>query len=88
MAKSKKFELIGRSIKDFDEIIKKDPTNPERGRVKGKRARLIPAQKKIDELFLVSVFLASLPLVKEFRDLFSKEINLSRAGTLHAYTEV
>ncbi|MDD4573062.1 MAG: hypothetical protein PHR69_02480 [Sphaerochaeta sp.] len=88
MAKSKKFELIGRSIKDFDEIIKKDPTNPERGKVKGKRARLIPAQKKIDELFLASVFLASLPLVKEFRDLFSKEINLSRAGTLHAYTEV
>lgn len=81
----KYMELIGLSIKEFDEMLQLENKKRE---IMVQPARLIPARKKLDELGLASVFLSSLTLVKEFKDLFCKEINLSRVGYLRAYTEV
>ena len=80
-----KFKLIGSSFSEFEEMVK---SKQETREIEVRKARLIPASKKIDELFLASVFLSSLTLIKEFRTLFSKEIGLSRVGTIRAYTEV
>lgn len=80
-----KFKIIGCPLSEFDEMLKSVGDVRE---VEVREARLIPAMKKIDELFLASVFLSSLTLVKEFRTIFSKEIGLSRAGSIRAYTEV
>jgi hypothetical protein len=80
-----KFKIVGCPISEFDEMLKSASDVRE---VEVREARLIPAMKKIDELFLASVFLSSLTLIKEFRAIFSKEIGLSRAGSIRAYTEV
>ncbi|HZJ88643.1 MAG TPA: hypothetical protein VFC80_05785 [Sphaerochaeta sp.] len=80
------FEL---SIDEFESMRRPSQKQTQEKRlVIAQPARLIPAYPKLDELSLASVFLATLPLVKEFRDIFSKEVKLGRSGTLHAYTEV
>ncbi|MCF7942206.1 MAG: hypothetical protein K9M84_11370 [Spirochaetia bacterium] len=86
-----KNHLIGKQFSDFQKCISdtklENPIIP----VNGQRARLIPTNKasaQRNEMNLTSVFLSTLVLVKEFKDMFSREIGLSRAGTLHAYTEV
>lgn len=81
---AKKFELIGTPIARFEEMLF-DKENKE---IFGRRANLIPTEKKLNEASLASVFLATLTLVKEFREIFTKEFGLSRTGTLHAFTEV
>lgn len=88
MAK-KRVQLIGMRIDEFERLLDKEQKgNKEKRFVIGQKARLIPAFKKLDELSLASVFMATLPLVKEFRELVLKEIKVSRAGELKAYTEV
>ena len=81
----KHFELIGMSIKDFDDMLK---VNNEDREILFREAHLIPTYKKLDELSLASVFLSSLTMVEEFKNLYCKEIGLSRVGYLKAYTEV
>lgn len=85
---AKKFELIGMPIAKFEEAIQRKDDGEGKGNIFARRANLIPVEKKLNEASLASVFLKSLTLIKEFRDLVSKEIGLSRAGTLYAYTEV
>ncbi len=80
------FEL---SIDEFESMRRPSQKQTQEKRlVIAQPARLIPAYSKLDEKSLASVFLATLPLVKEFRDIFSREVKLGRSGTLHAYTEV
>ena len=80
-----KFRITGCPISVFDEMLESAKEKPE---IVVREARLIPASKKIDEMFLSSVFLSSLTLIKEFRTIFSKEIGMSRVGSIRAYTEV
>ncbi len=85
----KRFELIGMPINDFDEILKSNQKLENKDSViRGTEARLIPPRNKLDELSLTSVFLSSLTMVEEFKNLFCKEIGISRVGSLKAYTEI
>ncbi|MFA7371701.1 MAG: hypothetical protein WCY78_07280, partial [Sphaerochaetaceae bacterium] len=88
MAKSK-FQLLGMSLDEFEGHLK--PNAEQKGEERfiiGRKARLIPSYRKLDELSLASVFLATLPLVKEFRELLFKEIGIARAGSIRVYTEI
>ncbi|MFA5514238.1 MAG: hypothetical protein WDA17_04890 [Sphaerochaetaceae bacterium] len=86
MAKKMK-RLLEMNIDEFEALLKPAEKNEHR-KLFGARARLIPGYKKLDEMSLASIFLASLPMVKEFRELISKEIGMNRSGYLKAYTEV
>ena len=80
-------KLIGLKKTEFDEYINsKDPKI--KSQINVRPARLIPVLKTGDEMALSSIFLASLRLVKEFRDTIFKEIRFSRNGKLFYYTEV
>ncbi len=84
MAKNS-FGIIGKSISEFNELVDNKNENRE---IMVRPARLIPAQKKLDELSLVSVFLASLTMINEFRDMVFKEIGISKIDYIKAYTKV
>ena len=86
MAKKMK-RLLEMNIDEFEALLKPSKDSENR-KIFGLKARLIPGYKKLDEMSLASVLLASLPMVKEFRELIAKEIGMSRAGYLKAYTEV
>jgi hypothetical protein len=88
MAKNK-IQLLGMKIEEFENYLNpKHEVNKVDRVIIGQKARLIPTFKRLDELSLASVFLATLPLVKEFRELVIREIGITRAGQLRAYTEV
>ena len=80
-------KLVGLSKKDFDEIVNQD-VNPKDKQIELRSARLIPALKTGDEMALTSIFLSTLRLVKEFRDILFRELKLSRNGRVYYYTEV
>ncbi len=80
MAKLK--SIIGLPIEDLYSMLN------EKELIQARRARLIPAQKPGDEIALASVFLSSLRLVKEFRTMISKNIELTTSGKLHVFTEI
>ena len=80
-------KLIGLSKSDFDNYIKPNDSKFE-PQIYVRPARLIPALKTGDEMALASIFLSSLRLVKEFRDLLFKEFKFSKNGKLYYYTEV
>jgi hypothetical protein len=88
MAKRGK-SLFDLTIDEFDSMIRGRGEKDEVERqYYGKRARLIPSYKKLDELSLASVFLAALPLIVEFRDIVFAEIKMNKSGYLKCYTEV
>lgn len=51
-------------------------------------ARLIPLLKTGDEMALTSIFLSTVRLVKEFRNLIFKQIKLPKSGKFYYLTEV
>lgn len=81
MITKKMNKLIGLSFEDFNEFKKE-------GSIIAQEARLIPALKTGDEGALTSIFLASLKLVKEYRDSIFKEVKLSKAARTYYLTEV
>jgi hypothetical protein len=88
MAKKEK-ALFEMTIEEFESCLRPDPMkSDEERRILASPARLIPGYKKLDEKSLASVFLASLPLVKEFRDSVFREMGMGRTGYLKVYTEV
>lgn len=74
-------KLVGYKKSEFDDFIRNN-------QVQVQPARLIPIYKTGDEMALTSIFLSSLKLVKEYRDLVFKELKLSRFGRHYYYTEV
>ena len=68
-------KLIGLSINDFDEIVNQ-VVNPKDKQIELRSARLIPALKTGDEMALTSIFLSTLRLVKEFRDVLFREFKI------------
>jgi len=75
-------KIIGMKKTDFDNLIS------EEKELFVRPARLIPTYKPGDEMALTSIFLTSLKLIKEFKDLFFSEIRLSKSGKIFPYTEV
>jgi hypothetical protein len=75
-------KIEGLSVSDFEALLNHGEE------INLRSARLIPFNKPGDEMALVSIFLSALRLVREFRLNISKEINLSRAGKIHVFTEV
>jgi len=78
-------KLIGLSKSEFDEVVKQKGNDSQ---ITLRPARLIPALKTGDEMALTSVFLSTIKLVKEFRDILFRELKLSRNGKAYYYTEV
>lgn len=80
MIQKKLTKLVGLKKEDFDLFIKTR-------QIKLQPARLIPTLKTGDEMALTSIFLATVRLVKEYRDGVFKSIKLNRAGKAYYYTE-
>lgn len=78
--------LIGVKYKDFCEAMTGDNKNPVE--LVAQPSRLIPIDRKNNEMSLTSVFLSSMMLVKEFRRLVSSLMKLSKGGSIYCYTEV
>ena len=80
-------KLVGLKKSDFDIIV--NTHNHEIDNLINVRpARLIPVFKAGEELSLTSIFLASLKMVKEFRDSIFKELKFPRGGKTYFYTEL
>ena len=78
-------KIIGANFDDFKNFCKKDDDKPY---LMLRKARLIPISKFGLETSLTSVFLSSIRLVKEFRENFLSEINMSYGGNVYVYTEI
>ncbi|MGE0561283.1 MAG: hypothetical protein AB7O47_05665 [Flavobacteriales bacterium] len=80
MIKKELKKIVGLKKEEFDYFI-------ETKQIKVQPARLIPVLKTGDEMALTSIFLSSINLIKEYRDIIFKEIKLSRNGKAFYYTE-
>ena len=78
-------KLVGLKKSEFDEIVRHKGNDSQ---ITLRPARLIPALKTGDEMALTSIFLSTIRLVKEFRDILFRELKLSRNGKVYYYTEV
>ena len=78
-------KIIGLKKSEFDLFVNQKGVESQ---INLRPARLIPAIKTGDEMALTSIFLSSLRLVKEFRDILFRELRLSRNGRVFFYTEV
>ena len=92
---AKHYKLIGTTFKEFQDRLGSSCTQANTSEIKdqiyGQRARLIPigeTTKNGCEKNLASIFLSTMTMVKEFREMVSKEIDLKKGGSLYAYTEV
>ena len=74
-------KIIGMKKVDFDQYI----TEKE---ILLRPARLIPTSKPGDEMTLTSIFLSSIRLIKEFKMLLMKPINIRISGKIYVYTEI
>ncbi|WP_296314883.1 hypothetical protein [Winogradskyella sp. UBA3174] len=72
-------KLVGLKKIDFDSFVKS-------GQIKLQHARLIPTLKTGDEMALTSIFMATVRLVKEYRDGIFKSIKLNRSGRAYYFT--
>lgn len=80
MAVNKLTKLIGLKFDEYLELV-------DLGKIKHSQARLIPALKTGDELALTSIFLSSLRLVREFRNMVFSDIKLPKGGKVYYFTE-
>lgn len=79
--------IIGIDLGEFFSLIRE--TDPQKREISVREARLIPVVKQSQsELALASIFLSTLKLVREFREMFLNEIQLSYSGEWYYYTEV
>ncbi|MBT4722156.1 hypothetical protein HOB30_00160 [Candidatus Falkowbacteria bacterium] len=76
----KKVKIIGMNIDDFQKMLE-----DRKNKITAQEARLIPTYKS--EQNIASVFLASLPLIKEFQQNFLKQAGLQK-GKLYVFTEI
>ena len=87
MAKKKLTKIEGLKKSEFDDILNDLEANPKEIIAQG--ARLIPVAKQGSEIALTSVFLSTLRLVKEFREMFFSKIGISqKTGKFYTFTEV
>ncbi len=80
MIKKKLNKLVGLKKERFDFFV-------ESKQIQVQSARLIPTLKTGDEMALTSIFLATIKLVKEYRNTIFKDLKLKRGGKAYYYTE-
>ena len=73
--------LIGIKKEDFDEFRKT-------GEIQFRYARLIPVLKTGDEMALTSVFLSSIKIITEFRNMILSDLKMMKGGQIFVYTEI
>ena len=78
--------LIDLPFKDFLQAF--DSSEEDPAQIIAQESRLIPVGKKDDEMAMTTVFLSSLKYIKEFRNLISEPIGMSKSGSIYCYTEV
>lgn len=74
-------KLVGLPFEEFENYVSS-------GQIKLKEARLIPLLKTGDEQALTSIFMASLKLIREFRNKIFKDVKLKRNGRIYFFNEV
>lgn len=78
-------KIIGMKRSEFESFFDKNKDSKSENSLKP--ARLIPVSK-VNEEVLTSVFLSSIRLIKEFRNLILDNIEMKKTGKLYAYREV
>ena len=78
--------LIDLPFTDFLQAFEGSEEEPVQ--IIAQESRLIPIGKKDDEMAMTTVFLSALKYIKEYRNLVSEPIGLSKAGVVYCYTEV
>lgn len=78
--------IIGLDFEAFKSAFIGDTENP--AEIIARESRLIPIGKKDDELAITNVFLSSLKLIKEFKNMIFNDIDLPRGSQIYCYTEV
>lgn len=78
--------LIDLPFADFLQAFEGSEEEPVQ--IIAQESRLIPIGKKDDEMAMTTVFLSALKYIKEYRNLVSEPIGLSKAGVVYCYTEV
>tara|TARA_B110000211_G_scaffold96515_1_gene112518 strand:+ start:552 stop:806 length:255 start_codon:yes stop_codon:yes gene_type:complete len=74
-------KLVGLPFEEFENYVSS-------GQIKLKEARLIPLLKTGDEQALTSIFMASLKLIREFRNKIFKDVKLKRNGRIYFFNEM
>lgn len=82
-------KLINLKKEEFDAMIyiRKDSKDSKEDKISLSEAALIPA-KVGDEMALTSIFLSSLRLIKEYRQLVLSDIKMPKNGKIYTYKEV
>ena len=78
--------LIDLPFTDFLQAFEGSEEEPVQ--IIAQESRLIPKGKKDDEMAMTTVFLSALKYTKEYRNMVSEPIGLSKAGSVYCYTEV
>ena len=82
----KDIKIVGMAFDEFEKALER--AEDRKFEIKeGRVARLIPYEKNVERA-MTSVFLSTLSLVKEFREIISEKMDLSKRGSLYCYTEV
>lgn len=80
--------IVGITKQEFDSLVDGESFElNSRKEINVRPARLIPTYKPGSEMALTSIFLSSLCLIKEFKDLFFSEIKFPKSGQIFVYTE-
>ena len=78
--------IIGLDFEDFKKACVNSADNP--AEIIAREARLIPVGKKDDELAITNVFLSSIKLIREFKNMIFNDIDLAKSSQIYCYTEV
>ena len=79
--------FIGLKFTEFERLTKEGGTSGT-GLISFRKARLVPSYKMGDELHLASITLASMSLIKEFREQIFALIGMKKQGAHHFFTEI
>lgn len=78
--------IIGLDFEDFKKAFVNSADNP--AEIIARETRLIPVGKKDDELAITNVFLSSIKLIREFKNMIFNDIDLAKSSQIYCYTEV
>ena len=73
--------IIGLDFEDFKKAFVNSADNP--AEIIAREARLIPVGKKDDELAITNVFLSSIKLIREFKNMIFNDIDLAKSSQIY-----
>ena len=77
--------IIGLDFEEFKKAFVNGEDSP--AEIIARETRLIPVGKKDDELAITNVFLSSIRLIKEFKNMIFSDIDIARTSQIYCYTE-